>query len=148
MKENISFKRKPIAQSIDYRPIWKIGQILLIIRDGSSIAGCSLLKLHLFSWVFQSYKNREKLRSWIESDFEAEMSIWTLSPHLNRAVAFAIGEGLIKEEKGKYSLTTKSIDYLLSIDSLSEAYYEERKILNRYGKIISDAKIDWISRVN
>lgn len=146
MEENISFNRKPIAQPIDYRPIWKIGQILLIIRYGSSVTGCTLLKLHLFSWVFQSYKNREKLRNWIDSDFEADMSIWTLSPHLSRAVAFAVGERLIKEEKGKYSLTTKGLDYIKSIDDLPEAYTEERKILNRYGRIISDAKIDKLAK--
>lgn len=146
MKDNISFNRRPIAQPIDYRPIWKIGQLLLIIRDGSSTAGCTLLKLHLFSWAFQSYKNREKLRNWINSDFESEMSIWTLSPHVSRAVAFALGEKLLKEEKGKYSLTTEGQEYVEEMDNIDEAYLDEKKVLNRYGKIISDSKIDKLAK--
>jgi len=146
MDKEIYFRRRPIAQTIDYRPIWKIGQLLLIVRDGSSKSGCSLLKLHLFSWVFQGYKNRIKLRKWISSDFNTEMSIWTLSPHVNRAIAFAIGEKLLKEEKGKYILTIKGINYLSKIDTIEDAYVNERKVLNRYGKIISDAKIDKLAK--
>nr|WP_321226250.1 hypothetical protein [uncultured Psychroserpens sp.] len=146
MNEEVLFKRRPIAQTVDYRPIWKIGQLLLIIRDGSSTAGSSLLKLHLFSWVFQSYKNKEKLIKWIISDFESEMSIWTLSPHVNRAIAFAIGENLLKETKGKYTLTSKGNEYLTKIDSIAEAYSNEKKVLNRYGKIVSDSKIDKLAK--
>lgn len=146
MKEEVFFKRRPIAQTVDYRPIWKIGQLLLVIRDGASTAGCSLLKLHLFSWVFQSYKSKEKLIKWIASDFESEMSIWTLSPHVNRAIAFAIGEKLLKEEKGKYTLTLKGNQYLTKIDSIEEVYSNEKKVLNRYGKIVSDSKIDKLAK--
>jgi hypothetical protein len=146
MKKEVFFKRRPIAQTIDYRPIWKIGQLLLIIRDGSSTAGCSLLKLHLFSWVFQSHKNKTKLVKWIISDFESEMSVWTLSPHVNTAIAFAIGEKLLKEEKGKYTLTIKGSKYLSNIDSIEEAYLNEKKILNRHGKIVSDSKIDKLAK--
>lgn len=146
MNKEVFFKRRPLAQTVDYRPIWKIGQLLLIIRDGASTAGCSLLKLHLFSWVFQSYKNKEKLQDWIISDFESEMSIWTLSPHVNRAIAFAIGEKLLKEEKGKYTLTTSGNQYLKKIDTIVEAYSDEKKVLNKYGKIVSDAKIDKLAK--
>lgn len=146
MNKEVFFKRRPLAQTVDYRPIWKIGQLLLIIRDGASTAGCSLLKLHLFSWVFQSYKNKEKLQDWIISDFESEMSIWTLSPHVNRAIAFAIGEKLLKEEKGKYTLTTSGNRYLKKIDTIVEAYSDEKKVLNKYGKIVSDAKIDKLAK--
>lgn len=146
MNKEVFFKRRPIAQTVDYRPLWKIGQLLLIIRDGSSSAGCSLLKLHLFSWVFQSYKNKKKLQEWIISDFESEMSIWTLSPHVNRAIAFAIGEKLLKEKKGKYSLTTSGNQYLKKIDTIDEAYSDEKKILNKYGKTVSDAKIDKLAK--
>lgn len=146
MEKNIYFKRRPVSQVIDYRPIWKIGQILLIVRDGSSKSGCSLLKLHLFSWTFQGYKNRNKLRKWISSDFDSTMTIWTLSPHVNRAIAFGIGEKLLKEDKGKYTLTQKGIKYLNKIDTIDDAYITEKKVLNQYGKIISDAKIDKLAK--
>ena len=116
MEKNIYFKRRPVSQVIDYRPIWKIGQILLIVRDGSSKSGCSLLKLHLFSWTFQGYKNRNKLRKWISSDFDSTMTIWTLSPHVNRAIAFGIGEKLLKEGR----LTTEEFDFDNSVYLLSE----------------------------
>ncbi len=146
MSKSIFFKKRPVAQVIDYRPIWKIGQILLIVRDGSSKSGCSLLKLHLFSWAFQGYKNRNKLKKWVSSDFETTMSIWTLSPHVNRAIAFAIGEKLLKEKKGRYTLTQKGNEYLSKIDTIEDAYLTEKKVLNQYGKIISDAKIDKLAK--
>ncbi len=146
MSKEIVFDRKPISQVIDYRPIWKIGQLLLVIKYGSSSAGCSLLKLHLFSWVFQGYKNREKLKEWIKSDFESEMGIWTLSPHVNRALAFAIGEKLIEEKKGKYLLTKKGESYAEKIYSLDEAYSSEKKILHRFGKTVSDSKINKLAK--
>ncbi|MDT0677310.1 hypothetical protein [Autumnicola musiva] len=146
MNKNIIFKRRPVSLSIDYRPVWKLTQLLLVISEGSNKYGCSLLKLHLFSWIFQDRKRKMKVKEWINNDFDVSLSIWTLSPHVNRAVAFGIGEELIIEEKGKYLITKKGAQLVHKILEEDDLFGDEKKILEEFGKVITESRIDELSK--
>ena len=63
MTESMSgllFERKPSPVLAEHRPLYKIGQVLLILHLASRAGRSRLLRLHLFNWALKSV-DRQKL---------------------------------------------------------------------------------------
>lgn len=56
----ISFVKRPISIPPDYRPMFKVAQIVMILGYCCRSNRSSLLKLHLFSWALKSEGNIKK----------------------------------------------------------------------------------------
>lgn len=129
---HIRFKRKPIPIPAEYRPSYKMAQIVLILKLTCQGEKGSLLKLHLLSWALKSEINRQELIKFIRSNFKSDLKIWGIEPALNRALSYAVAEKICSIEKGKYILTKKG-----------NAFYE--KII-RDSKIL-DIEIDFLKQI-
>ena len=146
--KKLSFSQKPIPIPADYRPMYKIALIVLILRLCCRAETTTLLKLHLFSWALTSEKNLIKLREYVTSNFQTDFSVWGIEPALNRALQLAIAENICEVVNGKsYKLTEKGFKFYEMINSDSELFDKEKSFLNFIGKSkITDSRINAMSK--
>ncbi len=144
---HIKFKRKPIPIPAEYRPTYKMAQIVLILKFTCQGDKGSLLKLHLLSWSLKSEKNRQELIKFIHSNFTSDLKIWGIEPALNRALSYAVAEKLCNIEKGKYVLTKKGISFCEQIIKNTKILDIEIDFLKQIGKRkITDNRILALSK--
>jgi hypothetical protein len=139
--KKLSFVKRPIPIPPDYRPIFKIAQIAMILGLCCHSNKGSLLKLHLFSWALKTAENGSKLILWVNSGFNTDFTVWGIEPTLNRGLQYAIAEGICGKSNGKFDLTQKGICFLQNIISDEDLFVTEKYLLQNIGKKISDTKI-------
>ena len=145
--EHIRFKRKPIPIPAEYRPTYKIAQIVIILKLTCQGEKGSLLKLHLLSWALKSEINRQELLKFIRSNFKSDLKIWGIEPALNRALSYAVAEKICIIEKGKYILTRKGSIFYEQIIKDSKILGIEIDFLKQIGKRkITDNRILALSK--
>jgi len=143
--KNIKFSKKPISIPVDYRPVYKIAQIVMILSITCIGNKSSLLKLHLLSWALKDDKNKDEVLELIKSNYDTDIAVWGIEPALNRALLFCISENICIMENGKYLLTEKGTDFFKLIVK-AEVFVEEFEFLNFVGKRkITDNRIESIS---
>ena len=145
--KKLTFNKKPIPIPADYRPMYKIGLIVLIMRLCCRGDKSTLLKLHLLSWALKSKANTYKLKNYITSNYKTELSVWGIEPALNRALQFAIADNICEIIEGKnYRLTKKGIKFFKMIETENELYDSEKSFLNFIGKNnLTEKRINSIS---
>jgi hypothetical protein len=62
---SFTFVTQPIAIPPDLRPLWKISQILLVLKLCSRKEKATLLKLQLFNWALGSSKALDQLKKYV-----------------------------------------------------------------------------------
>lgn len=143
--KNIKFSKKPISIPVDYRPMYKIAQIVMILSITCIGNKCSLLKLHLLSWALKDDENKDKVLELIKNNYEPDIAVWGIEPALNRALLFCAAEGICIIEHGKYLLTKKGEEFFKLIVK-ADIFKEEFVFLNFVGKRkITDNRIASIS---
>lgn len=148
LRNKLSFIKQPIPLPAEYRPMYKIGLIVIILKICCRGESGNLLKLHLFSWALASEKNMSELQSHIDSDFTTKFSIWGIEPALNRALQLAVAENICDLIDGKnYRLTEKGNIFFEMIDTDSDLFAIEKAFLGRIGKSrITDARINSMTK--
>lgn len=142
----ISFVKRPISLPPDYRPMFKVAQIVLILSYCCRSNRSSLLKLHLFSWALKSDLNGQKVTHWVQNNFQTDFSVWGIEPTLNRGIQYAIAEKIIRRVSNKYELTDKGVLLLNSIKRDNDLLKTEKDFLNVIGKKITDDRITNLSK--
>lgn len=143
--KRLSFVKRPIAIPPDYRPMFKLAQIVLILGLCSRSNKSTLLKLHLFSWALKSTENSLKLKKWVDNNFTLDIEVWGIEPTLNRAIQYALAENICERIKTSVSLTSKGLCLFEKIESDKTLLIQEKILLNHVGKRISDKKINQLS---
>lgn len=146
--DKLSFVKRPYPIPADYRPMYKIGIIAMILKVSCRIETSSLVKLHLLSWALSSNKNMMELRNHITSNYTSEFSIWGIEPALNRALQFAIADGICQIIAGKsYKLTNKGDVLYKNIALDNDLFVEEKEFLKFVGKNkLTDSRIDSMTK--
>lgn len=146
--KKLTFTQRPIPIPADYRPMYKIALLVLILRLCCRAETSTLLKLHLFSWALASDKNSKKVLDFVKSNFQTDFSIWGIEPALNRALQFAIADNICEVVNGKaYKLTEKGFKFYELIKGDKELFGKEKAFLNFIGKSkITDSRIDAMSK--
>ncbi|MEO4005274.1 hypothetical protein [Flavobacterium sp. CAU 1735] len=143
--KDIKFSKKPISIPVDYRPVYKIAQVVMILSITCTGNKCSLLKLHLLSWALKDDKNKDEVLELIKNNYNADITVWGIEPALNRALLFCIAENICIMESGKYLLTKKG-EFFFKLIVKAEVFKEEFEFLNFVGKRkITDNRIESIS---
>lgn len=133
--KKLSFTKRPIPLPAEYRPMYKIAVIVMILKYNCRNSMSSLLKLHLFSWALGSKENREGLQSYISNNFVTEFSVWGIEPALNRALQIAVAENICEFIKGKnYKLTEKGNKFFELIVADIELFDVEKYFLSSIGQ--------------
>ncbi|XOV68036.1 MAG: hypothetical protein ACFHU9_02460 [Fluviicola sp.] len=145
--KKLSFKKRPIPVPGDYRPLYKISLILLILKINGRGGKASLLKIHLFLWALKSQANMEIVQEHIQMPEFGLLNFWGMEPAATRALKFAVSENLCAISSGKYTITSKGEEFVKKILSDKELLIDERDFLNAIGKShLTEAHIGEITK--
>jgi len=142
----ITFSKKPIPLPAEYRPLYKIAQILLVLKISCRSSKGSLLKLHLFSWAMKSENNMQVTLNFVQEKGKQDFKIWSMEPSLNRALHYATAQGFYQQKNGKYELTETGESFINSIEDLDQVFKNEKLFLQQIGKSMSESKINALAK--
>ena len=146
-KHGIVFNAKPDAVPYNYRISYKVSQLCLIMSTCSRQGSCSLIKLHMISYALCSTKGMDKLAGFTESKI-TEAPIVRFDPSVNRALLFAIADGLIVQQKtGTYKLTVKGRALTVAIENDPTVMVVEKADLSLLEKKLTEEKIKQLSEL-
>ena len=103
-----------------------------------------MLKLQFLNWVIQT----KAMMNWALEGAEKQGRVYTLNlihldPTINRAIEFAIAEGIITIAKtGKIALTEKGAAIASAMQDDTELFVKEKAYLGRLGKAVSEVRIN------
>lgn len=131
----ISFSKKPIPIPAEYRPMYQIAIIVLILYNCCRANTSSLLKLHLLSWSVFSNKNMDYFYFYLRSNCAGTKPTWKIDPALNRALILSIADGFCEiTSSKKYKLTAKGIRFINILNSDDELLTDEKDFFKKIGK--------------
>lgn len=146
--QNITFHKRPIPVQPEYRPVYRIAQIVVTLKKSCKKNKASLLMLHLFSWALKSKENEENLLSYLRNSNKFSIEILTFEPSLNRALHFAKAENLIElvTKKGHYSLTEKGHKFADLLLNDNDVLNQEKSFLDKVKLSITETLVQGISK--
>lgn len=127
LKTEFLFRRRPVAIPGNLRPAWRIGLLTLLLNGCCRSARTSLARLHVLSWGVSTDENRYNLLNAVEGALTPDSLIVRFDPFLNRAIDFAIGEGLVRRCDGSKIELTSSGKSLANELLMTETIYVEEK---------------------
>lgn len=143
MDSIIKFSKKPIPLPAEYRPMYQISILALVLKYCCRANTSSLHKLHLFSWSLYSETNKIELKTLIKNNYRAHIPHWTVDPAVNRALSLAIADGICELTKNKkYKLTTIGMELVNKVDKDHDLFCDEKIFLNFIGKQLTDEIVD------
>ncbi|MGM9475283.1 hypothetical protein ACS5PU_02590 [Pedobacter sp. GSP4] len=145
--KNLTFTKRQIPIPADYRPLFKIGHVILILAMASRSNKASLMKLHFLCWSIKSEQNISQVTTWMRNNFRSDYHIWGVEPTVNRAVTYAIAEGLLALNDGDYLLTDQGMNLYKLMKKDKELFQVEKSFLESIGKNgISEGTIKELSK--
>lgn len=139
--KKIKFVQRPAPVFVEHRPIYKIGQILLILYLSSRGFRSSLTRLQLFNWLIKENVRKDKIILSIKKN-KLDVYAWGFDPALTIALRYAIAEKLIDENVDSFKLTSKGIDYCMKIIEDETLFDQEKYFLKAVKKSITEKMID------
>lgn len=137
------FRRRPVALPGDLRPTWRIGLLVLLLNQCCRQQRSSLTRLHVLNWAVRSEVNHEDLIALIEGRLSPDALIVRFDPAFNRAIDFAIGEGLVKRVDGsRIELTDSGKNFAEEISKDSKVYITEKKLAGTIRQKASESLVD------
>ena len=127
----------------EYRPLYKVVQLLLILSICSRGGKSSIIRLQLFNWTLKSEHRQQRLLE-VSQNGVLEIEVWGLDPALNAAIQFAIGERLVKQSESTISIEDKGKEFLNNVLE-DDLVLEELEFLNSIGKKITEGMVSKIS---
>lgn len=128
------FRKREVPLSADYRPMYKLGLITIILGLVCRGKKSSLSKLHFFIWALKTEGNMKKVSASLFDNDPDQLISWGVEPALNKALNFALAENLVGLHDDKYTLTESGSALLKEIESDSELFTVEKAFLLRIGK--------------
>lgn len=147
--EKIRMVKRPIAVPYNYRIMYKLAQIALIMAHCCGRKGCSMQKLQMISASLLSKDELDKLLAFVNG--KLEYPIIRYDPSINRAISFALAEGLInKQVNGLLRLTAKGKTFTSELMKDNQMLIIEKIALKEIAEKLTEEKIssvlaDWRS---
>lgn len=139
------FRRRPVALPGDLRPTWRIGLLVLLLSQCCRNQRSSLTRMHVLNWAARSEVHHADLIALIAGRLSPDQLIVRFDPACNRAIDFAIGEGLLKRVDGsRIELTESGKALAEEISKDSEVYVTEKKLASAIKHNASETLVDTI----
>lgn len=140
-----SFNRRPISIPGDLRPIWRIGLLTILMTQCCRQQRSSLTRLHVLSWAIRSKENYEDMLDLISGDLSPDSLIVRFDPAVNRAIDFAIGEGVMARVDGsRIELTALGKQFAQEIFDDINVYATEKLLAASLKQKVSETLVDSI----
>lgn len=128
----ISFVQRPSPVPHTWRPMWRVGLLVLVMYLVEKGKGTSFLKLAIINWGLRS---PEATLRWLNNSSGPSEAPIRYEPNFMRALDVGVGEGLLtKDKNGKLHLTQAGLELAVTI-SQSDVYRRERAILEQLGNV-------------
>jgi hypothetical protein len=139
----LTFNERPVSIPAELRPLWKISCILLVLKLNCIREKASLSKLQLFNWGMGSPITMKNLFIYSTSKSREFLpDVVPLDPSINRAVAFAVADGLVElDNTGKIKLSDKGntlVNWILDDPTI---FQDEKEMLTMIGKSVTEDTI-------
>lgn len=142
-----TFQRRPTSIPADLRPSWRIGVVLLLMRKCCRGNKSSFGRLHVLGWGVRSRATRLALTKAANGNMPLDALIVRVEPSLNRAVDFAIGEGLIKRlPHNRLQLTPIGVAFADDIERQDGLFATEKQLIAAIGMSITESLVSDIFR--
>lgn len=142
---SLKFTRRPAPVFPEHRPLYKIGQLLLMLYLACNGGKSSLAKLHLFNWALKDERRWPPLIAAVESRV-LKVTAWGFDPALAIALRFAVAERLVEETKTGYKLKNEGRMFLLELLEDEELFADEKRLLQNIGKKITEEMVDVVAK--
>jgi hypothetical protein len=141
--KKITLTKRPIPLSVDYRPMYKITMILLVLKLNCTKSKSTLFKIHFLVWFIKSKEHMLLLYKHIDSKNIINVTNWSIEPSVIRAIRIMIAENLISKDNDKYILSDIGESFINKILDDKDIFKQEKDFLKSIGKqMITDAKIE------
>lgn len=140
----LQFRRRPSPVMAEHRPLYKIGQLLLILHMASRGGRSRLPRLHLFNWALKEEGRRNQLMLAVQRKVLG-VAAWGFDPALAIAIRFAIAEGLLEETTTGYGLSDAGVVFARELVKDPEVFVQEKKFLGDVGKDITEVMVEEVA---
>jgi len=141
----VIFRQRPISVPGDLRPAWRISVIVLMLRKCCLQGRSSLRRLHVLSWAVRDAQVANALVRAIGGETPPDTVLVRIEPALNRAVDFAIGEGLLRRQSSdRVELTADGKDFAQDILSNTLVLGYEKQFVERIRFTVTE---DFVKRM-
>ncbi len=136
----IIFRERPAALPGDLRPLWRVSLLVLLLRKCCRGDKSSLRRIHVLSSAARSKEVAETLLDAIENVIPPGLVIVRIEPALNRAIDYAIGEGLVKRgKKDRLELTSAGKKFADELMQNPLLLASEKRFINAVGYRVNEA---------
>jgi len=140
----LKFNRRPTPVFPEHRPLYKIAQVLLILKDSRGRKS-SLPRLHLFNWALKSEQRMQMLLDSIKQD-RLSLPTWGFDPALAIALRFAVAEHLIAQVANGYQLEEKGRRFIEDAMKDRGILQAERAVMTEVGKGITEKMVEAVAK--
>jgi len=140
----IYFNRKPMPVFPEYRPLYKISQVLLVLCMSSRGGRSSLIRLHLINWSFKK-KARQRVLVKSVKDKTINFGVWGIDPSLNYALQYGVAEELLVNTNNGYMITEKGKRFFNNND-LKSIMTSEAELLEEIGYGLTEGMVEEVSK--
>lgn len=140
-RHRLRFERRPSPILAEHRPMYKIGQVLLILSLASRGGKSSLPRLQLFNWAMKSAKRQQQLILAV-GEKVLQVQAWGFDPALAIAVRLAIAEGLVDENSTGYEISAPGEFFVNEILKDNDLFGRERSFLSTVGKGLTEGMVE------
>ena len=141
----LRFVRRPAPVLAEHRPMYKLGQVLLVLHLASAGGKSSLPRLHLFNWALKEDKRREAL---IEAATARQLNVtaWGFDPALAFAIRYALAERLMEETTTGYRITDNGEALARDMAKDDEVFRVEKAFLRAVRTRVTQAMVEQVAR--
>ncbi|UUZ66324.1 hypothetical protein LP417_35520 (plasmid) [Polaromonas sp. P1-6] len=142
---HLVFERRPAPVLVEHRPLYKICQLLLVLRVSSRGGKSTLPRLHLFNWAL---KRTDRIQKLVEAAKARALHItaWGFDPAVAIAIRYAVAEDLIKTTSTGYQLTGKGQSFIDEVLEDETAFFQERALLKEIGKDVTENMVESVAK--
>lgn len=136
------FRDRPVAVKGDLRPLWRMSIVVMLIRKCCRSNRTSYARLHVLNWALLSKPNRNALLSLMNKETDPSELLVRVEPFLNTAVNYAIGEELVRQEKGnRLVLTTKGVTVADTLYETEDVFKVEKDFISELGTKLTESLV-------
>lgn len=141
VSEPVELAQLPQAIPPEYRPLWRVGQIILILDFCGWGGKCTQLQLFALSWGLKSPSTRDNILALSREDYPSLTDIpLRFDPTLVYAVNLAAGFGLVeKSGNDSVKLTGPGTVLVSKLRKDKDIFATEKKTLEQIGKRLTQS---------
>jgi hypothetical protein len=138
-----TFCRKPIPLEPQFRVIWGLSILVLILHICSRGKKSSISRLHFLSWAVRSAENRENLVELLENRHSPLAALVQYDPSFDRAIEYALAEKLVETDNGKIiRLISNGKALAKQIIETENCLEEEKDFLKQKGVLVKEKQVN------